>query len=131
MSELTFEPGPAAAVPERRGISGAVVRVHLGVVLGLAAMAAAFGMLALVISGDHLWWGIPLALAGFALSAYAAFLGIYGVIRYGLFTEGCGAGEVAGELRLSRVARTAGILAEVALMFTAAMCVALVVRALI
>jgi len=131
MSELAVQPGSGAAVPERRGISGAIVRVHLGVVLGLVAMAAAFGMLALVISGRYLWWGIPLALVGFGLSAYAAFLGIYGVIRYGLFTEGCGAGEVAGELRLSRVAWTAGILAELALLLTAAMCVALVVRALV
>ena len=37
---------------------------------------------------------MPLAIVGFGLSGYAAFLGIYGVIRYGLFTEGCGAGEV-------------------------------------
>ena len=122
---------PFDDVRERRGISGAVVRVRLGVFLGFVALAAALGMLALVISGQHVLWGVPLALVGFGLSGYAAFLGIYGVIRYGLFTEGCGAGEVSGELRLSRIAWTAGILAEIALLFTAAMCVALVVRALI
>ncbi len=125
------DPGTGAAVTERRGISGTVVRVRLGVALGFVALAAALAMLALVISGDNLWWGVPLAFVGFGLSGYAAFLGIYGVIRYGLFTEGCGAGEVSDELRLSRIAWTAGILAEVALLFTAAMCVALVVRALI
>jgi hypothetical protein len=134
MSELAAN-GTAGAAPaaveERRGISGAVVRVRLGVFLGLVALAAALGMLALVISGRHLWWGVPLALVGFGLSGYAAFLGIYGVIRYGLFTEGCGAGEVSDELRLSRIAWTAGILAEIALLLTAAMCLALVVRALI
>ena len=47
---------------------------------------------------------MPLAVVAFGLSGYAAFLGIYGVIRYGLFTEGCGAGEVAGELHLSKIA---------------------------
>jgi len=133
MSDLAVGGGSGtdAALPERGGISGKVVPVRLGVVLGFVAMAAAVGMLALVITGQHLWWGVPLALVGFGLSGYAAFLGIYGVIRYGLFTEGCGAGEVWGELRLSKIAWTAGIVAEVALLFTAAMCVALVVRALV
>jgi len=119
-----------AAVPERRGISGAIVNVHLGVVLGAVALAADCVLLALVVTGRHLWWGIPLVVVAFALSGYAAFLGIYGVIRYGLFTEGCGAGEVSSELRLSRVAWTAGIVAEVAMLFTAALCVALLVRAI-
>ena len=135
MSELavggSVEPGAGGAVPERGGISGKVVRVRLGVLLGFVALAAAVAMLALVISGENLWWGVPLALVAFGLSGYAAFLGIYGVIRYGLFTEGCGAGEVSGELRLSKIAWTAGIVAEVAMLLTAAMCVALVVRALV
>ena len=135
MSELAVgggaDPGTDATLPERRGISGKVVRVRLGVLLGFVALAAAVVMLVLVISGQNLWWGVPLALVAFGLSGYAAFLGIYGVIRYGLFTEGCGAGEVSGELRLSKIAWTAGIVAEVALLFTAAMCVALVVRALV
>ena len=74
---------------------------------------------------------MPLALVALGLSGYAAFLGIYGVIRYGLFTEGCGAGEVAGELRLSKIAWIAGIVAEIALLLTVALCVALVVRALV
>jgi len=118
------------AVPERRGISGAIVNVHLGVGLGVLALVADCALLALIVTGRHLWWGVPLAVVAFALSGYAAFLGIYGVIRYGLFTEGCGAGEVSSELRLSRVAWTAGIMAEVAMLFTAALCVALVVRAI-
>jgi len=134
MSELAVgggaDPSTDAALPERRGISGKVVRVRLGVLLGFVALAAAVVMLALVISGQNLWWGVPLALVAFGLSGYAAFLGIYGVIRYGLFTEGCGAGEVSGELRLSKIAWTAGIVSEIALLFTVALCVALIVRAL-
>ena len=53
------------------------------------------------------------------------------MIRYGLFTEGCGAGEVAGELHLSKIAWIAGILAEIALLFTGALTIALIVRALV
>ncbi len=121
---------PVADPPVRGGISGAVVNVRLGVVLGSGAMASACGLLGVVVEGRHLWWGVPLAGAGFGLSGYAAYLGIYGVIRYGLFTEGCGAGEVADELALSRIARTAGITAEVAMLLTAGLSVALIARAL-
>ncbi len=52
------------------------------------------------------------------------------MIRYGLFTEGCGAGEVAGELHLSKIAWVAGTLAEIAFLFTGALTIALIVRAL-
>jgi hypothetical protein len=117
-------------VPVRGGISGAVVPVRLGVALGAGALAADAGLLGVIVGGRHLWRGVPLAAAGFGLSGYAAYLGIYGVIRYGLFTEGCGAGEVADELKLSKVARAAGITAEVALLTTAGLSVALVARAL-
>ena len=82
------EPTPGVEVPVRGGISGTVVRVRLGVVLGFVALIVAFALLAVVISGKHLWWGVPLAVVALAVSGYAAFLGIYGVIRYGLFTEG-------------------------------------------
>ena len=116
-------------VPERRGISGAVVRVRLGVALGAGALAADAALLGVVVQGRHLWRGVPLAAAGFGLSGYAAYLGIYGVIRYGLFTEGCGAGEVADELHLARIARTAGITAEVAMLLGAGLSAALAVRA--
>ena len=117
-------------VPERGGISGAVVRVRLAVALGFVALACALGLLWVIVAGTHLWWGVLLAVIALGLSAYAAFLGIYGVIRYGLFTEGCGAGEVAGELHRSKIAWTAGILAQITGLFTLALTVALVVRAL-
>jgi hypothetical protein len=118
-------------VPERGGISGAVVRVHMAVALGAVAMAAALGLLWVVVSGTHLWWGALLAVIALALASYAAFLGIYGVIRYGLFTEGCGADEVAGELHRSKIAWIAGILSEVAGLFAVALTIALIVRALV
>ena len=124
------EPTPGAEVVVRGGISGSVVRVRLGVVLGFVALLVAFALLAVVISGQHLWWGVPLAVVALGVSGYAAFLGIYGVIRYGLFTEGNSGSEVAGELRLSKIAWTSGIVSEIALLFTVALCVALIVRAL-
>ena len=61
----TAQPGANPEPPVRRGISGTVVRVRLGVVLGFVALAAALGMLAVVVSGHRLWWGIPLALVAF------------------------------------------------------------------
>ena len=84
----------------------------------------------MVVSGTHLWWGVPLAVVALCLSGYAAYLGIFGVIRYGLFTEGCGAGEVAGELHLSKIAWFCGILAEITALLTGALVIALIVRAL-
>ncbi len=135
MSELaatqTREYPEIPEVPERGGISGAVVRVRLAVVLGTLAMLADLALLWIVIAGAHLWWGALLAVIALALAAYAAFLGIYGVIRYGLFTEGCGAGEVAGELHRSKIAWIAGILSEVAGLFAVALTIALIVRALV
>jgi hypothetical protein len=118
-------------VPERKGISGAVVRVRLGVALGVIAFLAAVGLLLVVIAGTRLWLGVPLALVALGLSGYAAYLGIYGVIRYGLFTEGCGADEVAGELHESKIAYVAGILSQITLLFAAALTIALLVRAVL
>ena len=127
----TTAPSPGTEVVPRRGFSGLVVHVRLGVALGVVALLAAFALLGVIVSGRHLWWGVPLAVVALGVSGYAAFLGIYGVIRYGLFTEGNSGGEVAGELRLSKIAWVAGIVSEIALLFTVALCIALVVRALI
>jgi hypothetical protein len=104
-------------------------QVHLAVAVGVAALVAAAGLLGLVVWGRHLWWGVPLALVALGLSVYAVLRGIRGVIRYGLFTEGCGAGEMAGELRRSKIAWTAGVLGEIGLLLTLVLCVALAVRA--
>jgi hypothetical protein len=121
----------AVEAPARKGFSGSVINVRLGVALGCAGLVAAGGLLAVVVSGKHLWWGALAAVVALCLSGYAAYLGIIGVIRYGLFTEGCGAGEVAGELHLSKIAWVAGIVAESAMLLTVALAVALVVRALV
>ena len=131
MNEVVAVDAREFVVPERKGISGAVVNVRLGVVLGVVALLAAIGLLAIVIAGIHLWLGGLLALVALGLSAYAAYLGIYGVIRYGLFTEGCGAAEVAGELHESRIAYVAGILAQITLLFAGALTIALIVRAVL
>ncbi len=129
-SNETALPVPAP-VPERKGISGSVVRVRFGVVLGAVALVAACGLLAVIVSGEHLWRGALLAVVALGLSGYAAYLGIFGVIRYGLFTEGSGAGEVAGELHRSKIAWVCGVLAEITALFTGALVVALIVRALV
>ena len=55
-------------VPERGGISGAVVRVRLAVALGVVALAFDLGLLWVVIAGTHLWWGALLAVVGLGLS---------------------------------------------------------------
>jgi hypothetical protein len=134
MSEIvaadTVETSQGVEVAERKGFSGTPVNVRLGVTLGSVALVLAFGLLDVVVSDKHLWYGALLAVGALGLSGYAAYLGIFGVIRYGLFTEGCGAGEVADELHLSKIAWIAGVLAEIAMLFTAALAVALVVRAL-
>jgi hypothetical protein len=118
-------------VAERKGISGAVVNVRLGVVLAVVALAAAVGLLLTVVAGSWLWLGALLAVVSLGLSGYSAYLGIYGVIRYGLFTEGCGAAEVAGELHESRIAYIAGILSQITLLFAGALTIALIVRAVL
>ena len=130
-AETAEAPQPGEAeVPERKGFSGTVVNVRLGVALGFVALAAACALLVVVVSGTHLWWGVPLAVVALCLSGYAAYVGIFGVIRYGLFTEGCGAGEVAGELHLSKIAWFCGVLAEITALLTGALAIALIVRAL-
>ena len=70
----TPQPGEAE-VPERKGFSGTVVNVRLGVALGFVALAAACALLVVVVSGTHLWWGVPLAVVALCLSGYAAYLG--------------------------------------------------------
>ena len=120
-----------AEIPERKGISGAFVNVRLGVALGVVALLIDAGLLAIIVAGTHLWLGAALASVAAVLSGYAAYLGIYGVIRYGLFTEGYGTAEVEGELQRSRVARWAGILAQVALLATIVLIVVLIVVALL
>ena len=117
-------------VPDRGGISGAVVDVRLGVALGAGAMVSAAGLLGVVVEGRHLWWGVPLALVALGLSVSAVYRGIRGVIRYGLFTEGYGAAEVAGELHESRIAYAAGIISQVTLLLAGALTIALIVRAI-
>ena len=117
-------------IPERNNKAGKAVNVRLGVALGALALAAAAGLLVVVVAGSWLWLGALLAVASLGLSGYAAYLGIFGVIRYGLFTEGYGAAEVAGELHESRIAYAAGIISQVTLLLAGALTIALIVRAI-
>jgi len=120
-----------AEVPERKGFSGTFINVRLGVALGIVGLLADVGLLAIVVTGARLWLGVPLAIVAALCSGYAAYLGIFGVIRYGLFTEGYGAAEVRGELYRSRIAWLAGILAQIGLLLTLVLVIALLVRALV
>jgi hypothetical protein len=84
---------------------GKIVPVHVGFVLGVAAagcvVAAAIGLLA-----GMAWWAlVSLTVAALAASGAAAALGIFGVIRHGIFTEGFGMGQVRSDLRRAAWAR--------------------------
>ena len=143
--EPTGPPAPPADGASRRGlshseivgprkrrvnISGMVVHVRLGLALAVCGAATALAMLVLVLVAPVGWPDIVLLVAAAALSALGAWNGVWGVIRYGLFTEGRGAAQVAGELHLARFAYVAGIVSQFALMVTVVATVILVVRAI-
>ena len=123
------EPTPGVEVPVRGGISGTVVRVRLGVVLGFVALIVAFALLAVVISGEHLWWGVPLAVVALAVSGYAAFSGYLRRDPLRPVHRGQHGQRGRRRVHLSKIAWTAGIVSEIALLLTVALCVALIVRA--
>jgi hypothetical protein len=96
-----------------RQISGMVVRVHLGLGLAIAGMFAAGLLVAQAIQGWASWCTPVFAVAAIVLSAIAAYIGVWGVIRYSIFTEGCGAAVIEHERHLGRVAFVAGTLAQI------------------
>ena len=111
-------------------ISGAVVPVRLGLVLAVCGAFSALLLLADLLEGISAWHRFLFAAVALVLSGWSAYLGIYGVIRYGLFTEGCGAGEVEQELRLSKVAWAAGAIAQVTLIVSLVLTAVLLAQAL-
>jgi len=108
-------------------ISGAVVHVRLGLGLALGGLAVNALLIVSLLQNRPAWVGLVLAVVALAVSGYAAFLGIFGVIRYGLFTEGCGAQVIAHELHLARIAHWAGGVAQVTLLLAIVLTVILVV----
>jgi len=113
---------------ERHHISGAHVPVRLGLGLAICGAFAAILLAADIVMGIDAWHRWLFLAVAVVLSAIAAWTGIWGVIRYGLFTEGCGAGEVERELHLSRIAYAAGGIAQVTLLVTVVLVVVLLVR---
>jgi len=111
-------------------ISGMVVHVRLGLALAVCGALTAVTMLVLVLLAAVGWVDIVLLVAAVAFSALGAWNGVWGVIRYGLFTEGRGAAQVAGELHLARFAYAAGIVSQFSLMVAVVATVILVVRAI-
>ena len=109
-------------------ISGMVVHVRLGLVVAIAGAATAIGALVLSVSGTAIWTAVGLLVASVILSAFGVWKGIWGVIRYGLFTEGCGAQTIAHERHLSRFAFWAGVISQMALMVDFAAAVVLFLR---
>jgi hypothetical protein len=112
----------------KRHISGRVVNVRLGLVFSALAALIAAGLLATVIAAPPSWTDLVLLIVLVPLAVIGGYLGVWGVIRYGLFTEGCGAAPVAAELRLGRLARWAGILAQFAVVVGLAAAIVLLVR---
>jgi len=109
-------------------ISGMVVHVRLGLMVAIAGAATAIGALVLSVSGTDAWTAVGLLVASVVLSGFGVWKGIWGVIRYGLFTEGCGAQTIAHERHLSRFAFWAGVISQMALMVDAVAAVVLLVR---
>jgi hypothetical protein len=115
-------------VSSRRHISGAHVPVRLGVGLAVCAAVSTLFLGGDVVMGVTAWHRFFFPVVSFALAGLAAWYGIYGVIRYGLFTEGCGAEEVKEELHLARIAYIAGGIAQVTLLVTLVLTIALIVQ---
>jgi hypothetical protein len=114
--------------PRRIQISGMVVHVRLGLAVAVIGLVLAIAGFVLSVVGVVSWTAFGLVVASAVLAAFGAWTGVWGVIRYGLFTEGCGAQTIADELHLSRFAYWAGVISQLALMFDVAAAVILLVR---
>lgn len=112
-------------------ISGMVVHVRLGLVVAIVGVVTAIGALALSVFGASGWTALGLLAVSVVVAAIGVWKGIWGVIRYGLFTEGCGAQTIAHERHLSRFAFWAGVASQMALMVDVAAAVVLLVRFLV
>ena len=109
---------------------GTQVPVRLALALALCGAFAATMLAVDLVAGVGAWHRFLFLVVALVLSGFAASYGILGVIRYGLFTEGCGAREVEHELHLSRIAYATGGIAEVTLGITIVLAVALLVQVL-
>jgi len=84
---------------------GKIVHVRTGFLLGLVA-AGCVAIAAVGLVAGMPWWAlVGLTVGGLAASAVASALGIFGVIRHGIFTEGFGMGQVRRDLRRAAWAR--------------------------
>jgi hypothetical protein len=115
----TFETRPGAHVP-----------VRLALALAICGAFSALLLAVDLVMGVEAWHRFLFLVVALVLGGVAASYGILGVIRYGLFTEGCGAREVEHELHLSRIAYATGGIAEVTLGITIVLAVALLAQAL-
>lgn len=133
VAHSTLVGGPKGRKRQRpkRHISGRVVNVRFG--LASAAVAAALAILVLVavIVEPPAWIDLVGLVLIVPLAVVGGYVGVWGVIRYGLFTEGCGADVVAAELRLGRLSRWAGILAQFAVVVALAAAIVLLVRVIV
>jgi hypothetical protein len=115
----TFETRPGAHVPVRLALALAICGAFSAILLTID-----------LVMGVEAWHRFLFLVVGLVLSGVAASYGILGVIRYGLFTEGCGAREVERELHLSRIAYAAGGIAQITLMVTIVLGIVLLVQVL-
>jgi hypothetical protein len=116
--------------PRMKQISGMVVHVRLGLVMAIAGVAAAIAALAAALVGSSPQTALASLVVAIVLSGVGVWTGIWGVIRYGLFTEGCGVGTLAAERHLSRFAYWAGVISQLALMIVVVAALILLVRSI-
>jgi hypothetical protein len=130
-STLVGGPKGRRRVRPKRHISGRVVHVRLGFASALLAALLAIALLVAAIALPPSWADLALLVVLAPLALFGGYAGVWGVIRYGLFTEGCGAAVIAAELRLGRLSRWAGILAQFAIVVALAAVVVIVVRLIV
>ncbi len=104
--------------------------VRLALALAICGAFAVILLAADLVFAADAWHRFLFLVVALVLSGVAAAYGILGVIRYGLFTEGCGAREVEHELHLSRIAYAAGGIAQITLIVAIVLGIVLLVQAL-
>lgn len=107
---------------------GKIVRVRLGLVLGLAAGCCVVVAVVGLLMGMRWWTLVLLTVAAIVASAVSVTTGIRGVVRHGIFTEGQGVRQVSTDLRRATWARLAATTGSAALMGSIVLAVAVLLK---
>jgi hypothetical protein len=102
-------------------------RIFFGLFCGIVAASCSVYLFVSIVLGHLSWWLLLPTAVALGLGSVGAFIGIMGVIRFGLFTEGNSGSEVRHELHLGKLSYWAGGLSQAAFMFTICSLPALIV----